>query len=101
MIKNYITIAIRNLRRHKGYSLINILGLSIGMTCCVFMLLLVQDELSYDTHHQNADHIYRISIQTQNPQTGERSQIIIGPYFLANLKFELQHQASRCLTRHT
>jgi putative ABC transport system permease protein len=83
MIKNYITIAIRNLRRHKGYSLINILGLSIGMTCCVLMLLLVQDELSYDTHHKNANHIYRFSIQSQNPQTGEIRQRLMGPYLLA------------------
>ncbi|MGA1197020.1 MAG: ABC transporter permease, partial [Candidatus Latescibacterota bacterium] len=90
MIKNYITIAIRNLRRHKGYSLINILGLAIGMTCCILMLLLVQDELSYDTHHQNANRIYRIAIQTQNPQTGELRQRLMGPYLLAEaLKTDL------------
>jgi putative ABC transport system permease protein len=90
MIKNYITIAIRNLRRHKGYSLINILGLAISMTCCILMLLLVQDESSYDTHHQNANRIYRIAIQTQNPQTGELRQRLMGPYLLAEaLKTDL------------
>ena len=83
MLKNYLTIALRTLMRHKGYSLINILGLSIGMTCCVLMLLLVQDELSYDKHHQNANRIYRITMQTQNPQTGEINQRLLGPYLLA------------------
>lgn len=83
MLKNYLTVALRNLLRYKAYSLINILGLAIGMTCCVLILLLVQDELSYDTHHQNANHIYRIQIQTQNPQTGEMRQRVIGPYRLA------------------
>lgn len=83
VIKNYITVALRNLLRYKAYSLINILGLAIGMTCCVLMLLFVQDELSYDSHHQNADQIYRITIQTQNPQTSEIHQRLIGPYLLA------------------
>lgn len=90
MLKNYLTIALRTLMRHKGYSLINIFGLAIGMTCCVLMLLLVQNELSYDTHHKNANQIYRMTIQTQNPQTGEIRQRLMGPYLLAEaLKTDL------------
>lgn len=61
MFKNYLTIAIRNLIRHKAHSLINILGLAIGMACCVLILLFVQDELSYDRFHKNASHIYRLT----------------------------------------
>ena len=60
MIKNYIKIAIRNLTRHKGYSLINIAGLAIGMACCILILLWVQDELSFDRFHKNSDNIYRV-----------------------------------------
>ena len=60
MIKNYIKIALRNLTRHKGYSLINIAGLAIGMACCILILLWVQDELSFDRFHKKRDNIYRV-----------------------------------------
>ncbi len=60
MIKNYIKIALRNLTRHKGYSLINIAGLAIGIACCILILLWVQDELSFDRFHKNGDNIYRV-----------------------------------------
>jgi len=60
MFKNYIKIAIRNLTKHKRYSLINILGLSIGMACFILIMLWVQDELSYDRFHENSDDIYII-----------------------------------------
>ncbi len=61
MIKNYLKIALRNIKKHKGYSFINIAGLAVGMACCILILLWVQDELSYDRYHDNADHIYRIT----------------------------------------
>ncbi len=60
MLKNYLKIAFRNIKRHKGYSFINIVGLAIGMACCILILLWVQDELSYDRFHENADDIYRV-----------------------------------------
>ncbi|MGE5811211.1 MAG: ABC transporter permease [Ignavibacteria bacterium] len=62
MIKNYIKVALRNLLKYKGYSFINILGLAIGITCCLLILLFVQDELSYDRFHKKAANIYRIGI---------------------------------------
>jgi putative ABC transport system permease protein len=61
MINNYLKIALRNLKKHKAYSFINIAGLAVGMTCCILILLWVQDELSYDRYHENADRIYRIT----------------------------------------
>ena len=61
MIKNYLTVAIRNIARNKTFSAINILGLAIGMACCILILLYVQDELSYDQHHEHAHRIYRLS----------------------------------------
>lgn len=60
MIKNYLIVAMRNLVRNRTFSAINILGLAIGMACCFVILLYVQDELSYDKHHVNADRIYRL-----------------------------------------
>jgi ABC-type antimicrobial peptide transport system permease subunit len=60
MIKNYFKIAFRNIVRHKAFSFINIVGLSIGMACSIMILLWVQDERSYDRFHNNADQIYRV-----------------------------------------
>jgi ABC-type antimicrobial peptide transport system permease subunit len=61
MLKNYLKIALRSIRRHKGYSFINIAGLTIGMTCVVLLLLWVQDELSYNKFHEKIDDIYIVS----------------------------------------
>jgi putative ABC transport system permease protein len=60
MLKSYIKIAFRNLARHKGYSFINIAGLALGMACSLFILLWVQDELSYDRFHAGAKALYRV-----------------------------------------
>ncbi|MGM9506683.1 ABC transporter permease [Larkinella sp. GY13] len=60
MLKNYLTIAWRNILKDKFYSLINILGLTIGVTCGLLLLLYVTDELSFDRYHKKADQIYRI-----------------------------------------
>ena len=61
MFKNYIKTALRNLFQHKGYSLINISGLAIGMATCLLIVLFVHDELSYDSYNENADRIYRVA----------------------------------------
>lgn len=60
MFKNYIKIAWRNLQRHKGFSFINIVGLAIGIACCLLIFLYVAHETSYDKFHEKADRIYRI-----------------------------------------
>ena len=78
MFKNYLKIAFRNIQRHKGYSFINIFGLAIGLTCCLLILLWVQDELSYDKFHQNAENIYRIE-QEQN-YSGRLYHVNVTPY---------------------
>ena len=61
MFKNYLTIAFRNIKRHKGYSFINISGLAIGMTVCLLMLMYVVNEISYDDFHEKGDRIYRLA----------------------------------------
>jgi putative ABC transport system permease protein len=60
MFKNYFKIAFRNLIRFKAYSLINIFGLAIGIAACIFILLFVRDELSYDKFNKKGDRIYRV-----------------------------------------
>ncbi|UCE20928.1 MAG: ABC transporter permease [Candidatus Aminicenantes bacterium] len=60
MLRNYIKIAFRNMKRHKGYSFINIAGLAVGIACTIVILLWVQDELSFDRFHENAAQIHRI-----------------------------------------
>ncbi|MFC5624281.1 ABC transporter permease [Algoriphagus winogradskyi] len=60
MLKNYFKIALRNLKKHKFYTFINILGLSVGVAVCMIISLFVINELSYDKHFKDADQIYRI-----------------------------------------
>ena len=61
MFKNYFKIALRNLIKNKVYSAINILGLSVGIACCILIFLFVRHELSYDTFHKSADTIYIVA----------------------------------------
>lgn len=60
MFENYFKIAIRNLKKHKFYTFINILGLSVGVAVCMIISLFVINELSYDKHFKDANQIYRI-----------------------------------------
>jgi putative ABC transport system permease protein len=61
MLKNYFKTAFRNLLRNKFYSLINIVGLAIGLATCFLIILYVLDELSYDKYNVNASRIYRVN----------------------------------------
>ena len=61
MLRNYLKTTFRNLKRQKTQSTINILGLAIGLTCCILILLFVRDELSFDKFHENHDRIYRVT----------------------------------------
>jgi putative ABC transport system permease protein len=65
MFKNYFKVAIRNIGRHKFYSILNILGLAVGITCCLLIVLYIQTELSYDKFYANSDNIYRL-VNTNN-----------------------------------
>ena len=61
MLKNYIKIAFRHIKKHKGYSSINIFGLALGMACTILITLWILDELSYDRFHENANRIFRVT----------------------------------------
>jgi putative ABC transport system permease protein len=64
MIRNHLVIAFRNLLRHKGFSLINLAGLTIGIAGCLLIILFVSSELSYDRYHEKSDRTYRIGIES-------------------------------------
>jgi putative ABC transport system permease protein len=60
MIRNYLKIALRNLKRNKFYSAINILGLATGIACFILIVIFIRDELSYDAFHSKKERIYRV-----------------------------------------
>ncbi len=65
MLKNYITITLRNIKKYKGYSFINIAGLAVGLAVCMLIMLFVQDELSYDRFHEKSDRIFRVCLDAK------------------------------------
>src|SRR5450631_4059097 len=65
MIRNYIKTAIRSLRKNKGFTAINVLGLSVGLATCLLIVFYVVDELSYDKYNTKADRIYRMTIEAK------------------------------------
>lgn len=67
MLKNLLTIAVRSILKDKTYSLLNILGLTIGITCSLFLLLYILDEVSYDRYHANAENVYRVVSNIKEP----------------------------------
>ncbi|MBL7871626.1 MAG: ABC transporter permease [Cyclobacteriaceae bacterium] len=62
MLKNYYKVAIRNILKYKFFSAINIIGLVIGMSCCLLIFIYVQDELSYDSFHKDYQNMYRVAL---------------------------------------
>ncbi|HMG93185.1 MAG TPA: ABC transporter permease, partial [Chryseolinea sp.] len=89
MIRNFFTLAIRNLLKRKVYSFINIFGLAIGVAVCLVILKYVDFELSYDTFHLKRDHIFRtITAHYRNGEsrgTGIMSGYAQGPSLLADM----------------
>ena len=67
MLRSYFITATRNLVKHRFYTLINVLGLAIGMTCCLLIFLYVQHELNYDQFHEKKDRIYRVVTDIKTP----------------------------------
>lgn len=61
MIRNYFLVAVRNLRRNKFFSALNIFGLAVSMTICMAIIMLVADQMTYDRHNPNHNRIYRIN----------------------------------------
>ena len=88
MIKNYFKIALRNLWRHRGFSFINIAGLSIGITAGFFIFMYVAFELSYDKFHSKADRIYRLVTDIKTPSETINTDVTSWA-FAPNIKADL------------
>jgi putative ABC transport system permease protein len=74
MLSNYLKIALRNIKRNKAYSIINIAGLSVGITCSLLILLFIRFETSFDRYHPNADQIYRVIFASPTEFMGTNKQ---------------------------
>jgi putative ABC transport system permease protein len=82
MFKNLVKTAVRHILKHPGYSFLNVLGLTLGITSALFLLIYVADEVSYDRYHEKADRIYRVSskiTETDDQFTWIVAQIPFGP----------------------
>ena len=77
MFKNYLLSLYRNIARNKFYSTLNIVGLSIGIAAAIFILLYIQDELSYDKYNEKYERIYRI--ESDFTISGKHDQFAIVP----------------------
>lgn len=69
MLKSYLIISLRNLLKNRVYTIINVIGLTVGISSVILILLYVQDEISYDRYDPETANIYRIYWQSGNPQT--------------------------------
>ena len=77
MFKNYLNITFRNIFKHKGYSFINVVGLALGMACCLFIMLWVMDEMSYNRFHENIETLYRV--EQDQFYSGETYHVTVTP----------------------
>lgn len=79
MMHNYMKIALRNIKKQKGYSFINITGLAIGMACCILLVLYIHSELSVDNYHENIDRIFRLCVHVNIGGTDHIGSASNGP----------------------
>ena len=79
MFKNYIIVAVRNILHHKVYAFINVIGLAVGMASCFILLLIIQDLISHDRFHENANDIYRVIQEVKFSNFSEKWAITSGP----------------------
>ncbi|MFD2571015.1 ABC transporter permease [Spirosoma soli] len=94
MLKNYLTTALRALKRNWSYSIINVLGLTLGLACCLLLFVAIRYELSFDKHNANADRIYRMLGANKTEPDGKPNTGITFPALAAlrNDFPELKHQ---------
>src|SRR5471030_2368393 len=84
MIRNYLKIAWRNLKKNRLYAFINILGLTVGIVSCLLIGVYIKHELSYDRFHQNADRIVRVTMDYSFGDAAQKIAVTgtkVGPQF--------------------
>ena len=80
MFKNYLKIAWRNLKKNKVFSFINIMGLTIGITCCMLIFLYIMNEFSVDSFHKDGDRIFRVMRAFEDNTSTKQVPYLSGPY---------------------
>ena len=109
MFKNHIKIGWRNILRYKGYATINIMGLALGLACCMVLYRFVKDELSYDRFHENVDRIYRVAFSTDDNKlpTNANGSFGPGPAMVAEfpevedyVRFKMAGRGAKTLVTH-
>ena len=89
MLRHYLTTALRHIRRHRVYAIINVAGLSLGLACTMLIILYVKDETSYDRFHPRVNRIFRIDRELTrdngNKVQGGNSGYFQGPHFKARI----------------
>jgi putative ABC transport system permease protein len=105
MLQNYLKIAVRNLSRNRVFSVINIAGLLLGLTCCMLIVLYTKDEVSFDRFQENGDQLYRVNVTMSTPE-GTRdissTNYIHGPSFkqeIPEIKEIVRAQTSSFVTK--
>ena len=93
MFRNYLTIALRNILRHRLYSLINIAGLGVSLACAILITLFVRDELSYDKWIAGSENLWRIEITYHVPG---RSDAIITAQTSMPIPIAMRDQICNC-----
>ena len=90
MFKNYLMTSLRFLASNKSFSLLNVIGLSIGTLCCIYILVYVREQYSYDRYFSNAENIYRVTNATENnsAKSNIRLQATTPPALAATLQEE-------------
>src|SRR5215510_9027195 len=87
MFRNYLKIALRSLRKSKGFTALNVIGLAAGLGVCLLIVLYVTNELSYDSYNVNADRIYRTDEHSYINNTRFNSAMVskfFGPTLVAS-----------------
>ena len=88
MLKNHFKIAFRQIKKQKFFSAVNILGLAIGVTCCLMITLFIRDELSYDSHHPNVENTYRL-VRDMRMSDGAARVTVCPPILAKSLEEEI------------
>jgi putative ABC transport system permease protein len=96
MFKNYLKITFRNLVRQKMYSLISIIGLSVGITCSLLIMIYINQELNYDQFHEKANRIYRLGVETRRPKS--HTSTVVTPFPVAPA-FKMDYPEIESITR--
>ncbi len=106
MLRNYLTIALRNLAKNKVYTAINIVGLSVAFASAFLLFLTAAHEFSYDRFHENRDRIFRVYFQSNTARGLERTSMMPAPLKPAlqkefgEIEYVVRHTGGRCQVRY-